>query len=229
MKITSLYLVLLVFMMLGVNKAYAQPQYFEEPVTIVATGNTGGGSSSVWISLGPVLQYDPLYGGTAPTWGTNGDPTSGGGSTGNNDPGGTATDPSSDMCPDNLQFVPVGYNSQTAEISNVGFTAVKYSSSGGITQSVIVDLGTTCVQISNSALTGSITAAELFADAFNKAKNTVEQRLKDNKISNPTTLTLQQELKYAIQQELGFNTFSSPNGCASNSGDIPHSVAGYGC
>ena len=62
MKITSLYFVLLVFMMLGVTKAYAQPQYFEEPVTIVATGNTGGGSSSVWISLGPVLQYDPLYG-----------------------------------------------------------------------------------------------------------------------------------------------------------------------
>ncbi|MEO0584734.1 MAG: hypothetical protein AAF135_21155, partial [Bacteroidota bacterium] len=56
----------------------------EEPVTIVATGNTGGGGSSVWINLGPVLQYDPLYGGTIPTWGTNGDPISGSGSTGNN-------------------------------------------------------------------------------------------------------------------------------------------------
>ncbi|MEO1419235.1 MAG: hypothetical protein AAFW00_28535, partial [Bacteroidota bacterium] len=118
---------------------------------------------------------------------------------------------------------------QTAEISNVGFTAVKYSSNGQPTQTVLVDLGVTCVQISNSALTGGITAASFFTNAFNKAKDKVKQRLQNNQISNPTTLTLQQELKYAIQQELGFNTFSSPNGCASNSGDIPHSVAGYGC
>ncbi|MEM6738206.1 MAG: hypothetical protein AAF620_19270 [Bacteroidota bacterium] len=112
----------------------------------------------------------------------------------------------------------------TAEISNLGLTAINYRESKVIN----VDIFSSCVTIPSYSLSNGAQAAIVFSTAFNNARENVYKELSLDEIEESSAAVrkrLIELIKYFINDSVRGSTFSSTN-CQ---GSIPISKANYGC
>jgi len=124
------------------------------------------------------------------------------------------------LCGDAIRWKTVG-NSYTAEVKNLGLTAIEFSK--GL--SINVELFNSCISIP-TRMTTSYRAGDDFADAFNEAREEVGVLLNSGELS-PTHFAVRKKLLELIRDNLPPGSSFTPNrGC---DGSVPITEADYSC
>jgi hypothetical protein len=130
-----------------------------------------------------------------------------------------------ELCYENLSFISVG-NSYTADITGLGAT-VWNNLTGQL--AINVEFGNSCISIPKSFASSSSIAAQYFSEIYNYSRKKLY--LWVNSTYTPlTSFSVRNKLLEIIRQELNTefsgSEFNIGSGC---SGNIPVSVADYGC
>lgn len=130
-----------------------------------------------------------------------------------------------ELCYENLSFISVA-NSYTADITGLGAT-VWNNLTGQLT--INVEFGNSCISIPKSFASSPSIAAQYFSEIYNYSRRKLY--LWVNSTYTPLTIfSVRNKLLEIIRQELNTafsgSEFNIGSGC---SGNIPVSVADYGC